>query len=150
MGLQIPSMIQIRQCKADDFAAVVLLLQQLWPGKRLDTHALRTVFDRALVSKQQTYLCAVDGERMVGFGSLTLKNNLWQEGNLGHVDELVVDEGCRGRGIGTQLLDRLIVLAGDLGCRRVELDSAFHRKQAHQFYERHGFENRAFLFSKVV
>jgi glucosamine-phosphate N-acetyltransferase len=34
--------------------------------------------------------------------------------------------------------------------RRVELDSAFHRKQAHRFYEQLGFENRAYLFSKAL
>lgn len=143
-------MIQIRECRAEDFAAVARLLRQLWPEKSLDAGSLQAVFERALASEQQVYLCAADVERIVGFGSLTLKNNLWQAGYLGHVDELVVDSQYRSRGIGTQLLDQLIVLARNLGCRRMELDSAFHRKHAHQFYERHGFENRAFLFSKAL
>jgi hypothetical protein len=33
---------------------------------------------------------------------------------------------------------------------RVELESAFHRKKAHAFYERQGFENRGYLFSKPI
>jgi GNAT superfamily N-acetyltransferase len=86
----------------------------------------------------------------IGFGSLTLKNNLWQEGYVGHVDELVVDSTHRSRGVGTLLLNQIIELARRKGCRRVELDSAFHRKEAHMFYEQHGFENRAFLFSRVL
>jgi GNAT superfamily N-acetyltransferase len=143
-------MIQIRQCQAGDFAAVTPLLRQLWPEKSLDIASVQAVFERALGSAWQVYLCATDSERLVAFGSLTIKNNLWQEGYLGHVDELVVDSGYRGRGIGSQLLGRLTALAQERGCRRVELDSAFHRKKAHQFYERHGFENRAFLFSKVL
>jgi hypothetical protein len=32
----------------------------------------------------------------------------------------------------------------------VELDSAFHRSQAHKFYQQEGFENRAYLFSKPL
>lgn len=143
-------MFQVRPCRAEDFGDVVRLLRQLWPDKQLNAAQVQTVFDRALACERQAYLCATDGQRVVGFGALTIKNNLWQGGYLGHIDELVVDNDYRGRGIGTLLLDQLIALAHQKGCRRVELDSAFHRKQAHQFYEQRGFENRAFLFSKTL
>jgi ribosomal protein S18 acetylase RimI-like enzyme len=97
------------------------------------------VYDRALSSENQKYLCAVENNKIVGFGSLTIKNNLWQEGNLGHIDEVVVDKSARGKGIGRQILSQLIALAKEKKCRRVELDTAFHRKGAHRFYEQHGF-----------
>jgi GNAT superfamily N-acetyltransferase len=141
-------MFQIRQRRTEDFEKVLRLLRQLWPDKPLDEVALRTVYDRALVSESQVYLCACDDQNVVGFGSLTLKNNLWQQGYLGHIDELVVDGEYRGRGAGTQLLEQLIFVARQKGCRRVELDSAFHRTHAHEFYQQHGFQNRAFLFSR--
>jgi GNAT superfamily N-acetyltransferase len=143
-------MLQIRQCSIEDFEEVVKLLGQLWPDKTIDTAALQTVFARSVASECQVYLCAADDNRIIGFASLTIKNSLWQEGYLGHVDELIVDAEHRGRGVGTQLLDHLVAMARQRGCRRVELDSAFHREQAHQFYERQGFVNRAFLFSRVL
>ena len=43
-----------------------------------------------------------------------------------------------------------IKLAIESGCASIELDSAFHREDAHRFYESQGFENRAFLFSKSL
>ena len=140
----------IRPCRREDFVEVVRLLRQLWPGKPLDETALQVVFERSLASASHVCLCATDGQRVVGFGSLTVKNTLWHEGWLGNVDELVVDVEHRGRGIGTQLLERLVAVAREKGCRRVELDSAFHRKEAHRFYERNGFESRALLFSRVI
>ena len=143
-------MIQIRQCRTEDFDAVVALLRQLWPDKHISADSLRLVYDRALASGSQTYLCATNGSGIIGFGSLSLKNNMWQEGYLGHIDELVVDAGYRSRGIGTQLLEHLILLAREKGCRRIELDSAFHRRAAHDFYTQHGFESRALLFSRVL
>lgn len=143
-------MIQIRPCRSEDFDEVFDLLRQLWPEQTLDADALRVVYDRALASNLQTYICATDGERIVGFGSLTMKNNLWQAGYLGHVDELIVDKEHRGRGVGTQLLEHIIALAKQQGCSRVELDTAFKRTEAHQFYEQHGFQKRGFLFSKVL
>jgi ribosomal protein S18 acetylase RimI-like enzyme len=78
-----------------------------------------------------------------------VKNSLWQKGFLGHVDELIVDTEYRGQGIGAMLLEHLVTVARERGCRRVELDSALHRKEAHEFYKRLGFESRALLFSKV-
>jgi RimJ/RimL family protein N-acetyltransferase len=140
----------VRPCRAEDFDAVLALLRQLWPDAALDATALRAVYDRALLSDAQAYLCAVSGARVIGFGSLTVKNNLWQAGPLGHIDELVVDTEWRGRGIGTRLLEELAVLARRKGCRRVELDSALHREAAHRLYERHGFEKRGYLFSKPL
>src|SRR5262245_27239071 len=131
-------MIQIRQCCSEDLGHIMHLLHQLWPEKHLDGCSIELVFKRGLASEQQVYLCAADGDHIIGFGSLTLKNSLWQEGSLGHVDELVVDRQYRERGVGTQLLTELVDLARRKGCRRIELDSAFHRKEAHRFYERQG------------
>lgn len=143
-------MVEIRQCDKADFDDVAKLLRQLWPDKPIDVHSLVTVFERALFSNSQKYICAVEDGHVVGFRSLTIKNNLWQEGYICHVDELVVDNNYRHHGVGTQILHQLIVIAKEKGCRRIELDSAFHRKEAHKFYEKSGFENRAFLFSKIL
>jgi glucosamine-phosphate N-acetyltransferase len=139
---------EIRACQRSDFESILHLLKQLWPGHEFDSVAMRKVFHRGVRSKSQVYLCAEDRDEVIGFVSLTVKNNLWQAANLGHVDELVVDEKHRGLGLGTQLLKEIVAKAKQRGCVRVELDSAFHRKEAHGFYKRHDFENRGYLFSK--
>lgn len=69
-------------------------------------------------------------------------------GKLAYVDELVVDEGWRGRGIGTELLSRATDIAGKPGCGHIALDSASQRKDAHRFYEKLGFRQDALLFGK--
>ena len=103
--------------------------------------ALHAVYSRALASETQFYLCAEDEGAVAGFCSLTLKNNLWQAGNLAHIDELVVEERQRRKGIGSALLDAAVKMAAGRGCASIELDSAFHRGDAHRFYESQGFEN---------
>ncbi len=100
-----------------------------------------------LDSQSQDYICATVGARVSGFCSLTVKNNLWQQGHFGHIDELVVNEHYRGQGTGSKLLTQIIKIARKNGCQRIELDSAFHREDAHKCYELMGFENRALLFS---
>lgn len=143
-------MIRIRECTAADFDNVVALLRQLWPGTPLDLGAVRSTFERALASPCQLYLCAESDQKVVGFGSLTTKSTLWNEALVGYVDEMVVDEGHRGKGIGSEILDHLTRWARDQGCNCIELDSAFHRKETHVFYERHGFQSYAYLYSKSL
>jgi glucosamine-phosphate N-acetyltransferase len=142
--------INIRNCSADDFEGVQKLLQQLWPDRNFNVKDLREVYERALSSPNQKLMAAVAPDRIVGFCSLTIKNNLWQAGNLGVVDELVVDAEYRRFGIGKMLMEKITQIAIENECKRLELDSSFHRKEAHQFYERLGFKSRAFWFSKEL
>jgi glucosamine-phosphate N-acetyltransferase len=141
---------KIRRCVIADFEPICRLLLQLWPGLPLDKRALKKTFARAVKSRYNHYLCAVDGGAIVGFCSLSVRESLWQQGWLAHVDEIVVDEKHRNRGIGSALLEEAAAYAKRKGCARVELDSAFHRRAAHRFYEGLGFAKRAYMFSKAL
>jgi glucosamine-phosphate N-acetyltransferase len=145
-------MIHIRPCRLGDFEAIVLLLRQLWADKELNPSELRPVFERTMVCESKRYLCATDGSRLVGFGSCTLKDNLWPDGPLAYVDELVVDGECRDKGVGGMILEELARFAAERGCCRIELDCAFYREEAgtFAFYEKLGFVRRAVVFSKVL
>lgn len=52
---------------------------------------------------------------------------------------LVVDEGCRGQGVGQQLVDAAAQWARDQGMERLWVRSNLVRQQAHHFYRRLGF-----------
>jgi len=142
--------LEIRFCIKDDFSSVFNLLKQLWPDKELSYESLQIVYNKAIVSEKQRLIVGETNNQIIGFCSLTIKNNLWQVGNLGHVDELIVDDSVRGKGYGKFLLEKITQIAMENNCKRIELDSAFHRESAHNFYENSGYENRAYLFSKVL
>jgi len=141
---------QIRRATQEDFDALLVLFRQLWPTKVIVPERLREVFLRVLATPQKQYFCAIVAGQPVGLGAISFKDNLWQEGVIAYVEELVVLDTMRGQGIGSQLLAHLIGLADAQGCRRIELDSAFHRTEAHRLYERYGLEKRAYLFSRVL
>lgn len=61
---------------------------------------------------------------------------------------MIIDDCFRGQGIGTELINKASDIARLRECRKIELDSGFPREKAHKFYERIGFEKRAYLFSK--
>jgi ribosomal protein S18 acetylase RimI-like enzyme len=134
----------------DDFDSVFGLLNQLWADKQLNKNELNKVFSRSINSDNNFLLCAVLNDEIVGFGCLVVKNSFWQESFVGYISTLVVDEEQRNKGIGKGLIVKLTELAKQEGCKRIELDSGFHREQAHLFYEHLNFNKRAFLFSKVI
>ncbi len=140
----------VRPTKREDFDAIAPLLRQLWPTNPIDWRAAQEIFDRGLASDKRAYLCACLGEKIIGFGTLMIRDCLWLQGDVGYICDLVVDQDHRGTGVGTTLVEEMVEIGKQRGCRRVELDSGFHRTEAHRFYERRGFEKRAFLFSRAI
>jgi GNAT superfamily N-acetyltransferase len=142
--------ISICNAEKSDFDAIYPLFVQLWPAKAIDRAALQKVFDRGVVSDADELFCAVLEGNPIGFCAYAVVNNLWQEGQIAYVYAMVVDEKLRGQGIGTKLIQAVFERAKARGLKRVELDSSFQRERAHVFYEKLGFEKRAFLFSYTL
>lgn len=140
----------IRNTENKDFNSVFLLLGQLWPDKKLSKTSLKKVYSRLLNSNYEESFCAETEGQIIGFCTIAIRDSLWQESRMGHICELIVDETFRGKKIGTNLIKKAINIAKKRGCKKIELDSAFHRKKAHNFYKKMGFEERAYLFSKNI
>lgn len=143
-------MISIRELTIDDLDGLIELLKQLWIDQKIDRESVKKIIGNGLQNNYQIYICATDLGKLIGYCSLTIKNNLWMSANLGYVDELVVDSEYRNRGIGKQLMSEIENIAKSHGCKRLELDSAFHRTNAHEFYDKLGFWKRAYLFTKEI
>ena len=58
------------------------------------------------------------------------------------IEDVVVDESVRGRGIGAALNRRAIELAREAGARTVDLTSRPTREAANRLYARLGFQRR--------
>jgi ribosomal protein S18 acetylase RimI-like enzyme len=60
-------------------------------------------------------------------------------GNDFYIGNLVVNPEYRGQGIGTEILKRSLLIAGEKKCKRVLLDVIFENMNAKKFYEKIGF-----------
>jgi ribosomal protein S18 acetylase RimI-like enzyme len=138
---------RVRKAEINDFDRVFELFKQLWPNKQLHYLSQQNVFQRSIESKSDILICSDFADETMGFASMIIMNNFWQESRVGYITTLIVDERCRGIGLGKELLDALIREAREYECKRIELDSGFQREETHKFYERLGFVKRAFLFS---
>jgi len=93
---------------------------QMFP-LRSDVYKIVVVFD---VAKQ----------RVVGSGSLVLeKKFIRQLGTAGHIEDIVISEGYRGKHLGLRMIELLKKIATENACYKVILDCGQHNVG---FYEK--------------
>jgi ribosomal protein S18 acetylase RimI-like enzyme len=139
--------ITIRKCKYSDFDGVYSLLKQLMPDQDFQREITAEIFNKGLNNADTFYFCASEGERIAGFCSLIISSYLAFQGDTGYIRELVVDEKYRRQNIGAELIEAARKQAVECGCMRIDLASASHRKAAHEFYEKLGFNRTAVHFT---
>lgn len=117
-------------------AFVQLLPQLSQSAKPLDREALRTLVEwqgnRLLIAR-------ADGEIV---GALTLVMFPIPTGTRAWIEDVVVDEAARGRGVGAALTQEAVRLAQADGVRTIDLTSRPSRESANRLYERLGFQLR--------
>lgn len=116
--------------------AVAGLLPQLSSASPPSRDELQTIVDSTATS----LLVARDGDSVLG--TLTLAVFRIPSGVRAWIEDVVVDESARGRGIGEALTMRAVEIARDAGARSVELTSRPTREAANRLYRRLGFEER--------
>jgi len=116
--------------------AFTSLLPQLSSTSPPSAAELAEVVDSAATA----LLVAREGD--VILGTLTLAVFRIPTGVRAWIEDVVVDDAARGRGIGEALTLRAVELAREAGARSVELTSRPTREAANRLYRRLGFEQR--------
>lgn len=99
----------------------------------------RDLLERVVADPAVTLLVArVDG-RIAGTATVgVIATPTWVNA---HVNDVVVEEGARGRGVGRELMEEAIRVARERGAQVVRLTSAERRAGAHRLYESLGFRH---------
>ena len=86
---------------------------------------------------------------LLGVATLHTTPVLHRAGSVGRVTSLVVDATFRGCGIGRALMEEAERWAAAQGCVLLEVTSNQRRVDAHQFYERLGYERTSYRFARA-
>ena len=97
---------------------------------------------QAIVDSPATVLFVARDERGRVVGSLTLALFRVPTGMRAWIEDVVVDDRARGRGVGSALVQAALERAGTSGVRTVDLTSRPSREDANRLYQRLGFETR--------
>ena len=96
--------------------------------------------EELLAGSGTSVLVARDGEEIVG--TLTLVVVRVPTGVKAWIEDVVVDDVARGKGVGEALTRRALELAAEVGVTSVDLTSRPSREAANRLYQRLGFERR--------
>lgn len=132
------SYLQLTHFTLDDYAQLVCLIRQLSSAPRN-----LTLSDMYRVGELHFLTIARDQEsdgRIVGTALLVTIHSLSHLS--GHIEDVVVDEAYRGRGIGRSLTQYLIDHARTIGIERIDLCSEPERESANRLYLSLGFTLR--------
>jgi len=97
--------------------------------------------DDIIRSQASRLLVAREGAGAI-VGSLTLVLFRVPTGIRAWIEDVVVDEGARGHGVGEALNREALRVAGEAGARTVDLTSRPAREAANRLYQRLGFKQR--------
>jgi GNAT superfamily N-acetyltransferase len=141
----------IREVQQGDTADVLQLLRQLWPEGHLDEARIGAIVER-YVGDPGYWIYGYEVEGVLrGLVTVSFRWTLFHAGQVAIIEDLVVDEGFKGQGMGTALLDFVENRVVEEGrARTVEVNSDLHRNAAHAFWERHGYARLAYQFRKAL
>jgi ribosomal protein S18 acetylase RimI-like enzyme len=135
--VQIREVTEVDQAVVDAFARLIPQLSSSNPPPSADALA-------AIVAAPASILLVArdpdDGDRILG--SLTLVVFPIPTGVRAWIEDVVVDEAARGRGVGEALNQAALDRARQEGARTVDLTSRPSRQAANRLYQRIGFTPR--------
>ena len=100
---------------------------------------LKAFDDISADSDNTLYVWEEEG-RVVGSLQLTFIPGLAYQGAwLAQVESVRVDSALRGQRIGEKMMQAVMVIARERGCRSMQLKTDKRRTAAHRFYQRLGF-----------
>lgn len=153
----------IRFAAARDIPGMIALLQQVGEvhhrirpdifragAQKYDEAALEAL----LHDPQRPIFTALEGEQLLGYCfcivETTEGNPVLADDKTLYIDDLCVDENCRGQHVGKALYEHTCAYARQIGCRTVTLNVWCGNDSAMAFYEKRGLKPRKIYMEAVL
>ena len=118
------------------FSAFEKLLSQLSDNIKLTKENLSEV-----INSKDTYIFVAEEDGEI-IGILTLITYLIPSGRKSWIEDVVVNNNIRGKGIGRKLVQHAIDHASAMGITKIDLTSSFERVATNELYQKMGFKKR--------
>jgi GNAT superfamily N-acetyltransferase len=144
----------IRPARVEDWPQVAGLLVELGrdvsPSAASNPSYLIRFGGHLALREARTLVAEETGGRLLGFLDLEFRQRLGHPRPQAWVNDLIVTESARGRGLGGDLLAEAEALARKRGCFRMSLETASWREDTHRFYEGQGWTDNGKWFVKLL
>ena len=129
---------QIRKVQNQDLNFVYKSICEL-ENEELDFQAFKEIFNENIANPNNLYLIAENENQEVGFISFHTQNLLHHCGRVGEIQEFFINENHRGKGIGRQLIEKIMQYAEENKLKSIEVTTNKRRVENVMIYENLGF-----------
>lgn len=136
----------IEKLKTEDLSQVIELQRTLIPFEISFDKALN-IYNEMLSNEDYFFIVAKENKEIIGCAIGICCKTIAVPFLV--IEDVVVKEGIRGKGIGGKLMESLDNFAKRKNCAYAILVSSDFRKKAHKFYENHGFADSVKGFRKI-
>ena len=127
--------VSIRSAGLDDAEAVYRLFEQFAMSYAPRRDAFDRHFPRLVEDPTALLLVAEEAGEVIAYALAFRMLTLYANGPVVELQEMMVDPGCRGRGVGSRLVRDLLRRAQELGAAEVTVPT----RRAPDFYKKLGF-----------
>lgn len=132
----------------DEIPELIQLYDELFPVKN-DVKIAKNKYMEILNNHDYIILVAKEGAVVGTVTGICCKTLLFKDKNFLVIEDVVVSEMFRGKGIGRKLFEALDSFALERNCAYSILVSSDHRAEAHAFYEKMGYTDGVKGFRKI-
>ena len=134
--------ITIRKIKKDDlWNGFLTTLDSLRQTSNISRDKAEEVFNKIMRNSDDVIAVAITDDKVVGAATLFIEPKfIHNGGNVGHIEDVVVDKNYQGKKIGEKIIKYLLEEAKTNGCYKTILDCSDEVKP---FYEKLGFKHNA-------
>ncbi|MEY3438667.1 MAG: hypothetical protein RL265_1252 [Bacteroidota bacterium] len=123
------------------------VLQELYPSLTLEAYAQNLT--AMLPNNNYSQVAVFDGENCLGIAGIWIGTKLWC-GKYLEIDNLIVSDKFRSKGVGKLLFDYISKKAKAENCSMMALDSYTSNFKAHKFFYNEGFAPKGFHFIHIL
>lgn len=143
---------RVWRATGDDAADVTRLLiafrdwfESAGPSEQQMRHSV----EQLIVDPNTEFLLAALGDPATGVCQLRFRHSVWTSSEDCWLEDLFVEEGARGKGLGRALVNAACERASERGAQRIELDTNESNAGAIALYESLGFSSASKVHGAV-
>jgi ribosomal protein S18 acetylase RimI-like enzyme len=137
--------ITIREAQIEDAPAIVRLIRELAATAGDSSPITEAYVTKYLFSATGAILLAEMRQEIIGLLSYSLRPDLYHAAATCLIEELIVLEAERGKGVGSLLLKELLARLARMGCPEVSVTTMPDNAGAIKFYRRHGLVDEVLM-----
>lgn len=130
----------------DELKSTFPVLKEMYPD--LTREAYETEL-QLMISNNYGQLAVYENSEYIGLSGYWFNSKLWC-GKYLELDNVIIRERYRSKGVGDFLFDAAKRKAEELNCSILTLDSYTDNFKAHKFFYNHGYVPRGFHFINVL